>query len=85
MIVLIEPFAPGVVGLFTKNAAARVLGGQYLRGYIIDAMIAGVHFALADIFVRMDYHLFRLRIMLHPCYLYVFRGRILCQNGLLIR
>ena len=50
MIVLIEPFAPGVVGLFTKNAAARVLGGQYLRGYIIDAMIAGVHFCFSGYF-----------------------------------
>ncbi len=50
MIILIEPFASPVVGLFTKNLVVRAMGAQYLRGYIIDCMFAGMHFCFSGYF-----------------------------------
>lgn len=50
MIILIEPFASPVVGLFTKNLVVRAMGAQYLRGYIIDCKFAGMHFCFSGYF-----------------------------------
>ena len=38
------------VGLFTPDAIVITLGGQYLRGYIWDALFAGIHFCFSGYF-----------------------------------
>ena len=38
------------VGLFTPDAIVIMLGGQYLRGYIWDALFAGIHFCFSGYF-----------------------------------
>lgn len=39
-----------VVKIFTEDAAVAVMGGQYLRSYIWDCMLAGVHFCFSGYF-----------------------------------
>lgn len=41
-----EPF----VGLFSNDAEVIRLGGQYMRGYIWDCMLAGIHFCFSGYF-----------------------------------
>ncbi len=42
---------PGqVVGAFTHERAVRTLGSQYLRSYVFDCMIAGIHFCFTGFF-----------------------------------
>ena len=38
------------VGLFTPDTVVITLGGQYLRGYIWDALFAGIHFCFSGYF-----------------------------------
>ena len=38
------------VGLFTPDTVVIMLGGQYLRGYIWDALFAGIHFCFSVYF-----------------------------------
>ena len=42
--------ADQVVALFTDDAKAIRLGGQYFRGYIWDCMLAGIHFSFSGYF-----------------------------------
>ncbi|MFQ7010850.1 MAG: MATE family efflux transporter [Oscillospiraceae bacterium] len=37
-------------GLFTDDAAVAAAGGQYLRGYILDCCLAGLHFCFSGYF-----------------------------------
>ena len=46
--------APGLVGLFTRDAAVVRMGAQYLRGYVWDCMLAGVHFCFSGYFCAMS-------------------------------
>ncbi len=39
-----------IVGMFTGDAEVIMLGDQYLRSYIWDCMIAGVHFSFSGYF-----------------------------------
>ncbi len=39
-----------VVKIFTEDAEVAVMGGQYLRSYIWDCMLAGVHFCFSGYF-----------------------------------
>lgn len=39
-----------VVKIFTEDAAVAVMGGQYLRSYIWDCMLAGAHFCFSGYF-----------------------------------
>ena len=48
--VAVQWIAEGMVGLFTADAAATAAGGQYLRGYIWDCAMAGVHFSCSGYF-----------------------------------
>ena len=48
--VAVQWIAEGMVGLFTADAAATAAGGQYLRGYIWDCALAGVHFSCSGYF-----------------------------------
>ncbi len=38
------------IGLFTASPEVVVMGGQYIRGYVIDCMIAAVHFCFSGYF-----------------------------------
>ena len=52
--VLCQPLAPHIVSLFVRqgdNVEAVVrLGGQYLRTYSLDCMLAGIHFCFSGFF-----------------------------------
>lgn len=48
--IVIQFIAGPVVGLFTANASVVLLGSQYIRGYIIDCIFAGVHFSFSGYF-----------------------------------
>ena len=50
MAVLVQFIAEPLVGLFTPDAAVAVAGGPYLRGYILDCMLAGIHFSFSGYF-----------------------------------
>lgn len=39
-----------IVRMFTEDAEVAVMGGQYLRSYIWDCMLAGVHFCFSGYF-----------------------------------
>lgn len=42
--------AEEVVGLFTKDPTAIIMGGQYMRGYVWDCILAGIHFCFSGYF-----------------------------------
>ncbi len=48
--VLMQFIAPSVVGLFTEDPGVIAAGGQYLRGYILDCIFAGIHFSFSGYF-----------------------------------
>lgn len=48
--VIIQFVAEPIVGLFTTDSAVAYAGGQYLRGYIWDCFLAGVHFSFSGYF-----------------------------------
>ena len=48
--ILIQFVAEPVVGLFTTDSAVALAGGQYLRGYILDVIFAGIHFSFSGYF-----------------------------------
>lgn len=48
--ILIQFISGPVVGCFTDESQVIVLGSQYLRSYIWDCMIAGVHFCFSGYF-----------------------------------
>ena len=50
MSILIQFIAEPVVGIFTPDTAVSAAGGQYLRGYILDCALAGVHFCFSGYF-----------------------------------
>lgn len=50
MAVIMQVLAASLLALFTKDAAVVVLGTQYMKGYIIDSIFAGVHFCFSGYF-----------------------------------
>jgi len=48
--VIIQFVSVPVVKIFTEDAAVAVMGGQYLRSYIWDCMLAGRHFCFSGYF-----------------------------------
>ena len=50
MAVVMQVLAAPLLALFTKDAAVVVLGTQYMKGYIIDSIFAGVHFCFSGYF-----------------------------------
>ena len=48
--ILMQFIAPSVVGLFTEDPGVISAGGQYLRGYILDCIFAGIHFSFSGYF-----------------------------------
>lgn len=48
--IIVQFIADNMVGLFTSDADVMVMGGQYLRGYIWDCALAGIHFCFSGYF-----------------------------------
>lgn len=48
--VIMQVLAAPLLALFTKDAAVVFLGTQYMKGYIIDSIFAGVHFCFSGYF-----------------------------------
>ncbi len=48
--IIIQFVAEPVVGLFTTDSAACIAGGQYLRGYVFDCVLAGIQFSFSGYF-----------------------------------
>lgn len=48
--ILMQFIAPSVVGLFTEDPGVISAGGEYLRGYILDCIFAGIHFSFSGYF-----------------------------------
>ena len=48
--VLVQFLAEPFVGIFTPDKAVIVSGGQYFRGYILDCMLASIHFCFSGYF-----------------------------------
>lgn len=48
--IAIQFISEPVVGLFTTDEVVKVLGGQYIRGYIWDCIFAGIHFSFSGYF-----------------------------------
>lgn len=47
---LMQVLAPYVISLFSRDPAVITAGGTYLRGYIWDALFAGLHFSFSGYF-----------------------------------
>ena len=43
------------VGLFSDEKAVMVFGGQYLRSYVTDCMLAGIHFCFSGYFCAYNH------------------------------
>ena len=54
MTVLIQLIGKNLVGMFTTDAVVVLLGTQYLSGYIIDSIFAGVHFSFSGYFAAYE-------------------------------
>ena len=53
MAVLIQFSASSFVALFTADSAVILLGTQYLRGYIWDCFLGGIHFSFSGYFCAL--------------------------------
>ena len=51
---LIELTGKSLVGLFTADTVVVLLGTQYLSGYVIDSIFAGVHFSFSGYFAAYE-------------------------------
>lgn len=55
-VTILFQFIPGVaVSLFTDDAAVIVQGSDYLRSYVMDCFLAGIHFCFSGFFVACGY------------------------------
>lgn len=52
-VILMQLFAEPVVALFTNNDTAVIMGGQYMRGYVWDCILAGIHFCFSGYFCAL--------------------------------
>lgn len=51
--VLIQFVSEQAVSLFTSDRDVIILGGQYIRGYILDIIFAGIHFCFSGYFCAL--------------------------------
>lgn len=51
--VLIQFVSEQAVSLFTSDRDVIILGGQYIRGYILDIVFAGIHFCFSGYFCAL--------------------------------
>lgn len=54
-VLLMQLIPEEFVSLFTRDSEAIFQGGQYMRGYVWDSMIAGVHFCFSGYFCAYGY------------------------------
>lgn len=47
---LLQPLSDASISLFTTETAVILFGGQYLRAYVVDTALAGVHFCFSGYF-----------------------------------
>ena len=47
--------APAAVGAFTKDGSVVVLGAQYMRSYVWDCVLAGMHFTFSGYFCACNH------------------------------
>lgn len=47
---IMQIYAQPIVGMFSDNAKAVLLGEQYLKGYVWDTFLAGIHFCFSGYF-----------------------------------
>ena len=80
MTVLIELTGKNLVGLFTTDTVVVLLGTQYLSGYIIDSIFAGVHFSFSGYFAAYEKSYIGLSIISLPLCLYVYPALIWRQK-----
>lgn len=50
VVLVIELVAGPLLGCFTTDAAVVLMGCQYIRGYIVDTIFAGIHFSFTGYF-----------------------------------
>ena len=50
VVLVIELVAEPLLGCFTTDAAVVLMGCQYIRGYIVDTIFAGIHFSFTGYF-----------------------------------
>lgn len=50
VVIVMQLFAEPVIGLFSDSAEVVTLGGQYMRGYVWDCILAGIHFSFSGYF-----------------------------------
>lgn len=50
VVIAIELTASQVVGIFSDDATVIMLGSQYISGYIVDCIFAGIHFCFTGYF-----------------------------------
>lgn len=55
MTILCQFLAPQILGLFTEDAMVVEMGSQYLRAYVLDCIMAGVHFCFSGYFCAYGY------------------------------
>lgn len=55
MTILCQFLAPQILGLFTEDAMVVEMGSQYLRAYVLDCIVAGVHFCFSGYFCAYGY------------------------------
>lgn len=49
-VIVMQYAAEPVVALFADSAEVAVMGGQYMRGYVWDCILAGIHFCFSGYF-----------------------------------
>lgn len=47
---IMQVVAENIVGLFTSDETVKIMGGEYMRGYAFDCVLAGVHFCFSGYF-----------------------------------
>lgn len=48
--VICQIFPVEIMGMFTGDAAVMEMGSQYLRAYVLDCIVAGIHFCFSGYF-----------------------------------
>ncbi|MDO5136119.1 MAG: MATE family efflux transporter [Eubacteriales bacterium] len=48
--VICQFFSPQILSLFTQDQGVVVMGTQYLKAYVLDCIVAGVHFCFSGYF-----------------------------------
>lgn len=48
--IIIQFTSENIVGLFSESETVTILGGQYLKGYVWDCLLAGIHFCFSGYF-----------------------------------